>query len=299
MPISAEVVCDSFNTGEYLHRNARLTTFVLTFPRYLLAEFNTHRAFSRNAASSRAIPFKKMLDKVIKDTYIPEKWMKKHSGMQGTEYFDSETEENAVSEIKFAYNNAFNKTTMAAIYMNELNVSKQITNRLLEPFSYTKNIVTTTVSGFENFISQRFDSQADINFCKLAEKMLEAYNNSTPKCLKAGDWHVPFSDMDPSSSDYLNQVKISVAKCARVSYFDFDTPKTIEDDLNLHDNLIIKKHWSPFEHQAMAGYESQNSGNLNGPWLQYRKCFSSFECQRDERVRKWKYCPDTEILQRI
>ena len=51
MAYHAEVLIDSVNPA-----GQRLTTFVLRFPRFVLSEFNTHRMFSRNASSSRAIP---------------------------------------------------------------------------------------------------------------------------------------------------------------------------------------------------------------------------------------------------
>jgi len=53
-----------------------LITFELIMPRIILAEFNTHRAFSRNSASSRAIPAKKMIESVATDPFIPVAWMK-------------------------------------------------------------------------------------------------------------------------------------------------------------------------------------------------------------------------------
>ena len=90
--ISAEIIADSKNQfGD------RITTFILTFPRIVLAEFNTHRMLSRNSASSRAIPFEKMVQMVQDDPFIPIKWMKDHKGMQGTEYFsDIEIDDNII-----------------------------------------------------------------------------------------------------------------------------------------------------------------------------------------------------------
>jgi thymidylate synthase ThyX len=81
--IHAKIIADSQN--EF---GNRLTTFIITFPRFILAELNTHRMFSRNSASSRAIPFKKMVESVQKNPFIPIAWQKDHSGMQGTEYIE-------------------------------------------------------------------------------------------------------------------------------------------------------------------------------------------------------------------
>ena len=52
--IEAKIVADSINP-----QGDRITTYLLTFPRFILAELNTHRVFSKNSASSRAIPFEK------------------------------------------------------------------------------------------------------------------------------------------------------------------------------------------------------------------------------------------------
>src|SRR5690625_2556739 len=93
--ISAEIIADSLN--EF---GQRLTTFVLTFPRFILAELNTHRMFSKNSASSRAIPFKKMVEMVEKDPFIPMAWQKDHRGMQGTEYI-TDSDEISVRETQW------------------------------------------------------------------------------------------------------------------------------------------------------------------------------------------------------
>ena len=82
--IKAEIIADSLN-----EQGQRLTTYVITFPRMILAELNTHRVFSKNSASSRAIPFKKMVEMVENDPFIPYAWQKDHKGMQGKEYFSN------------------------------------------------------------------------------------------------------------------------------------------------------------------------------------------------------------------
>ena len=64
--IKAEIIADSLSPQGH-----RLTTFICVFPRIVLAEFNTHRMLSRNSASSRAIPFNKMLEMVKTNPFIP------------------------------------------------------------------------------------------------------------------------------------------------------------------------------------------------------------------------------------
>ena len=75
--ISAKVICDSIN-----EQGVRLTTFEIEYPRFILAELNTHRQLSRNSSSSRAIPIKKMLSTVDDNMAVPVYWGNAKSGMQ-------------------------------------------------------------------------------------------------------------------------------------------------------------------------------------------------------------------------
>jgi len=178
--ISAKIIADSLNEfGD------RLTTFVLVFPRIVLAELNTHRMLSRNSASSRAIPFKTMLKKVQEEPFVPIKFLREHKGMQGTEYFEGEEllkrQEWWIQSAKAA--------ALMAEELSNLGVTKQLCNRLLEPFLY--HTVICTASEYENFFALRAHPQAEIHIADLAEKMLIAYNESEPKLLKGGEYHIP------------------------------------------------------------------------------------------------------------
>jgi hypothetical protein len=62
-------------------QTARITTMQVTFPRFILAEINTHRAFSRNSASSRAIPTEKIIEQVVTNPFIPETFNRRVKGM--------------------------------------------------------------------------------------------------------------------------------------------------------------------------------------------------------------------------
>lgn len=127
-----------------------IATMEVTFPRYILAELNTHRIFSRNSASSRAIPFKKMVQSVMENPYIPIAWQKDHSGMQGTEYItDAET----INLLRYHWLKARDEAVDRAISMNELGATKQMLNRLLEPFMYHTALITSTE--WKNFIKLR------------------------------------------------------------------------------------------------------------------------------------------------
>lgn len=143
--ISAKVIADSITK-----QGDRITTMLVTMPRIILAEFNTHRAFSRNTASSRAIPFEKMYESVEKHPFVPIAWQKDHKGMQGTEYLSGDAEQRAILDWISAKYSAL----AAARSLNEFEkVTKQIANRLLEPFMWSTVVVTSTE--WENFFDLR------------------------------------------------------------------------------------------------------------------------------------------------
>ena len=144
--ISAKIVADSIDP-----RGNRITTFVLTYPRFIHAELLTHRLFSRNAASSRAIPFKKMVEDVENDPFIPIAWQKDHKGMQGVEYI---TDPVKIDDCVETWLLARNKAIREAKDLNNLHgVTKQLCNRLLEPFQWYTCLVTTTE--LDNFYELR------------------------------------------------------------------------------------------------------------------------------------------------
>ena len=287
--ISAKIIADSKNPG-----GDRLTTFVLVFPRIVLAEFNTHRMISKNSASSRAIPFKKMLEKVQNEPFIPIAWQKDHSGMQGDELL------NNTGEIEDYWLQARDEAVRAASNLNFCGLTKQLCNRLLEPFLYHTVICTGT--DWENFFALRAHPQAEIHIADLAEKMLVAYNESEPIELVPGEWHIPFGDnlmvddfakehypnnFEHGDSDLLEQIKVKIAtaRCARISYNNFEGKNDYKADLKLHDMLSSSGHWSPFEHCAQVPHNAfVFGGNFRG-FNQYRKLFRG-ENKADIRVIK-------------
>jgi hypothetical protein len=142
--IQAKVIADS------ICYDNRITTLEVVMPRMILAEFNTHRMLSRNSASSRAIPFKKMVQMVEDNPFVPIAWQKDHKGMQGTEYFTGDLIKYAEVEWRWS----MKKTLNSAKRLNLDNkVTKQLCNRLLEPFMWHKVIVTATE--WENFFNLR------------------------------------------------------------------------------------------------------------------------------------------------
>lgn len=323
--IEAKIVADSICNGQ------RLTTLLCTFPRFILAEVNTHRVFSRNSASSRAIPFEKMVKMVEEDPFIPIAWQKDHKGMQGVEYITG------AKEIEYRNNVWLNARDCSIRRAKNLNdkrsypnndfdssyeyggVTKQLCNRLIEPYMWHTVLVTATewdnffnlrcpkyhtpVSGDGFYFKSKKDcisnhsntenisklesmselewlqinySQAEIHMQALAESMWDSYNESIPKVLKPGEWHIPFGDrmdinqlrcavseQDPLFIEQNNKelqevaVKIATARCARLSYMTFDNEIDYKKDIELHDRLLTSGHMSPFEHCARAMDENE------------------------------------------
>jgi thymidylate synthase ThyX len=247
---TAKIIADSISES-----GIRITTLELEFERFLLAQFNTHRQFSRSAQSSRAVPVQKMIDAILSDTHI-QKFMANESGMQSTKKLSFD-DNNRAHKI---WGNARQQVMAAAQNLTEINVHKQFANRLLEPFSTVKVVVTATE--WENFFALRLHHAAQPEMQALASAMCEAMNESRPDLLSNGAWHLPYINLkfdlfDHPHKDTPNMVAldnlalISAARCARVSYLNHDnsTPD-IEKDLELAQRLLADKHLSPFEHQA-------------------------------------------------
>lgn len=282
--ITAKIICDSIAPN-----GARITTYVLNFPRIVLAEFNTHRAISKNSASSRAIPAEKMIHKVKENPFVPMKFMKAHKRMQGTEYFD-QAESIA---LRMDWIDSSKRAVIQAEKLLDKGLTKQMINRILEPYTY--HTVICTATDWENFFALRAHPEAEIHIQDLADKMLVEYNCSIPVKRGLGEWHIPFGEgldtkrlleMGVRNSMELDilKVKIATARCARISYLNFEGKDDYSEDLKLHNRLLSDGHMSPFEHCAQPTFNLTRSGNFNG-WKQYRKTIDG-EDKSDPRVLK-------------
>jgi len=276
-----------------------LATMEVVFPRIVLAEFNTHRMFSRNSASSRAIPVEKMISMVQEHPYIPTHWGRNQKGMQA----EREVDEFDARRARDAWLHARDWAVNGVSSLMSLDIHKQITNRLLEPFMWHTVIVTATE--WENFFNLRCHPAAHPEIRKVAELMRDALAASTPVELKYGEWHLPLIDERdiaeafklaremnlpeeglPARVEHSILVPVSVGRCARVSYLTHDGKRDHDADIKLHDDLLKNGHMSPFEHVArpitgglaMPGYEPENQfrGNVRG-WVQYRKTIQGEE----------------------
>lgn len=262
MSYSAKIILDSI-----AQNRVRLITMEVTYPRIIHSEFMTHRLFSRNAASSRAIPIKKMLEAVKNDPFIPIFWGKAQPGMSADQ--EIENKEEAKARWLEARDNAIASTE----HLLALGLHKQIPNRLLESFSWITTIVSGTQpsvgpGAFSNFYGLRRHKDAQPEIHRAADLMHDATSASVP--VERG-WHTPFIQPDEEVSlDLETRKRVSVARCARVSYLTHDGKREISKDLELFERLKSSKHMSPFEHVARAQSTQIQSGNFMG-WVQYRK----------------------------
>ncbi len=249
METYARVVADSITPS-----GARLTTMELCYQRFIHSEFMTHRMFSKNAASSRAIPTQKMLDQVEANPAMPVHWGKNQPGMQASEEILHTGI--AVNRWELAASDA---AYHANILFRDAEVHKQVTNRLLEPFMWINVIVTATE--WDNFFALRLHEDAQPEIRLLAQHMEAAMEWSNPVHLKFHEWHLPYVTEEERLSLLLDDEyttfnietakKCSAARCARVSYLNHDnsTPD-INKDIALADKLLEAGHMSPFEHVA-------------------------------------------------
>lgn len=245
MTHSAKILADSMNPD-----GVRLTTLEVTFPRIVLAEFNTHRMLSRNSASSRAIPVEKMIRMVEEHPYIPTHWGKNQKGMQA----DEEVNIDDQADAEVVWLAARDVAVEQVEDLVNLGIHKQITNRLLEPFMWHTCIVSATE--FSNFFNLRCHKDAHPEIKLAAELMRDAMTKSEPHLVNYGDWHLPL--MRPAEELSLlaeghtpdDVRKISVGRCARVSYLTHDGKRDPQADIELADRLLVSGHMSPFEHVA-------------------------------------------------
>ena len=265
--IRASVVAHSISEA-----GKEILTYELEYPRFIHSEFLTHRQFSRNAASSRAIPVAKVIDQVKNNPAMPIHWGKNQSGMKAK----SQLTGLKLLAARSLWKGAAKVAAWSAGFMNKAGLHKQCANRILEPFQFIKVVCTATE--FENFFYLRDHGDAQPEIAQLAKVMLEARSLSVPQVLKAGEWHVPYvgssrncltNELEYCTADYRegdcedNRLSISGALalsaslCAQVSYRVAD--QSLEKAFKIYDQLVTMTpvHASPFEHQATPMKHSQ------------------------------------------
>lgn len=277
MTIAARVLADSVNPD-----GQRLTTLEVRFPRFILAEFNTHRVFSRNSASSRAIPVKKQIERVEDDPFVPTRFPVNQPGMSTDTYYDVGSAQYEEARLHWLY--ARDDAVKAARRMLDLYVHKQIATRLLEPFMWHTVIVSATE--WSNFFDLRISphAQPEIRDTAIAMStaMGESFLKNQVRKVDWGEYHLPLTTEEEllDVGEFM-LVSTSVARCARVSYLTHDGRRDTREDLRLYNQLRENGHLSPFEHVARACNGADDTyvppagslldhGNFVG-WHQHRK----------------------------
>lgn len=256
--LNVKILADSINeaTGD------RLTTFLLPrYPKVLAQEILVHRALSRNSASSRAIPIKKVIENILADPYIPT-FTRNIKGMQGVDDLSVKQ----IDDARSVWMRAMHEAIANAQRLMDIGVHKQESNRLLESFMRIPIIISAT--DWNNFFNLRTKDDVQPDFRDTSREMFTLYNQSTPKQLRVNEWHLPFINWH-TSVDLKSALKISTARCARVSYLNHYGLIDLEADYSLHDRLLEDAHSSPLEHSARALPESTPCRNFKG-WMQYR-----------------------------
>lgn len=233
-----------------------ITTLELIYPRFIHSEFMTHRMFSRNASSSRAIPIKRLIEEA---TVMPTHWMQNSKGMVNNAEITDPTK---VGQYENAWKLARKEAIGNAERLESLGLHKQIVNRLLEPFSFIKVVVTATE--WDNFFKLRLAEDAEPHMRDLANAMKKAMSKVDPV---VGFMHAPYCEEGEKI------VSLSAARCARVSYNKHDgTKPSIAEDIKLADSLGDGGHMTPFEHFCYASPSKNFYANLKG-WYSARYSF--------------------------
>lgn len=265
-------------TAKCLAHYENLWTFELTYPRYIHSEFMTHRQFSRNASSSRAIPVAKVIKQVENNPVIPPKVYMNKPGMVG----DVKADEATTKDFYNLWREAADNACYTAEEMERLGIHKQHINRILEPFQFIKVIVTATE--WDNFFKLRLAPDAQPEMQDLAKAIYEEMYKFKDKPFgyikgefEGESWlitvpYVTDNDLDilGDDCDNVTLMQISAARCARVSYNNHDGSKPdIKKDLELFDRLYTSGHMSPLEHTCLMDECYVHNANLIG-WASLR-----------------------------
>lgn len=257
----AKVLKDSISPA-----GIRLLSYECQYPRIVHSELMTHGMLSKNAASSRAIPFNKMKEQL---TGRPVRFGQANPGMQDkgedhTALINGYTPEEwwrlaVLSATKFS----------EGFY--EAGYHKQVYNRLTEPGQMIKTVITGTE--WNNFLWLRDHGAADPTLAELARCIREAKEASTPELLYPGEWHLPYIHTTRHKSGHMlywidgryieeddcylengltleDAIKVSSARTAAVSFRNVDYG--VEKSSDVFDKLVgdERKHGSAMEHQA-------------------------------------------------
>lgn len=284
MTHSAKILLDSICT-----RGHRLTSVEVTFPRIILAEWNTHRMFTRSSASSRAIPIAKMIKMVQENPYVPSTWGKNQKGMTASE------EILGTDAIACEKNwlHARDSMVESAEELMKIGVHKQLANRLLEPFMW--HTIINTATDWSNFFGLRDDKNAHPDIQLAARAVKEAMAASTPVLRHPGEWHAPYTDDPTEAIPEEIRSQVSAGRCARVSYLTHDGKRDYNEDIRLHDTLLNNGHMAPLEHPARVMTDDEYEFIFAQGKVVYDKINRRFDRVIDDfRWEETHYCGNYE-----
>ncbi len=264
--ISATVIKDSISRS-----GNRLLTYELVYPRIILAEANTHCMLEKNSSSSRAVPVEAAMKLIEESPAMPVEWGSNNSGMVSNEPLSELQRDAAIALWKEAAKSA---VSFARVMSDKggINAHKQIANRIAEPFTFMKTVMSGTE--WENFFWLRDHPDADPTFRELAATMNIARAKSTPTLLQPNEWHVPYVEYQngkywASSNEEISldvALKVSSSCCAQASYRKLDD--SVEKAVRVFDMLNIGSetkpaHASPLTHQGtpMENFDGSVIGN--------------------------------------
>ncbi len=268
--ITAEILADSINPA-----GDRITTGLWTYPRFIHSEIMTHRMLAKNSASSRAIPVSKMMAAVRDTPAMFEQYGMANKGMEAHELMGP--------AMKCHFQNDWKALSEVALSWAETwdgRAAKQLVNRALEPWMWMTIVITGT--DWHNFFALRAHPAADPTFQTLAYRWLDRYLKAKPVERDWGQWHLPFvPEMEERAFILEGDAarKVSVARCARVSYTTHNKEKTLAEDIAQHDRMLGAGHMSPFEHQACAENDWSMDGRRENT-TQYHGCFKGWKPYR-------------------
>lgn len=248
-------------------------TFQLKYWRAIHGELMTHRVFSRNASSSRAVPVMKTIGQVWNDPAMPIHWGANEAGMQSKNQLTGLR----LKLTKGIWKLAAKVACLFAYGLVKLNLHKQVANRILEPWQYIHVVLTGTE--FQNFFELRDHPDAQPEFQELARAMHSKLQSEPVRevCwsrVDHGSWHLPYVTLAERNAYPIKDcLKFSAARCARVSYVTHDgkVPNP-EQDFALYSRLVgsTPRHASPVEHQALAATTPTEKSNNFVGWVQHR-----------------------------
>lgn len=257
MGFDVKILADS------IHAGARITTMSVTYPRIIHCEMLRHRAFSRCASSSRAIPIERMMEQVDTDPYVPEVWEYNKPGMQG----DGPMHEWDATRARHEWIVASKWAVQRAHALNVFGVHKQWVNRLLEPFQWLTEVITATE--WDNFFHLRIHPAAQPDIRKIATMMRDAMDASTPEEVGHDGEHLPM--LSEEEKKHPDSALAAIGRVARVSYLRHDDASNFDNDVARAKKMLENGHMSPFEHVAFPAYWGRGyfCSNFRG-WYSYR-----------------------------